>query len=64
MAKKDLIENVHYHVDERGNIVFSSLFLLERGYCCGNKCRNCPYSKPVKKGNTDIDEHFLHLKKQ
>jgi len=18
-------------------------FLLERGYCCGNRCRNCPY---------------------
>jgi Family of unknown function (DUF5522) len=18
-------------------------FLLERGYCCGNGCRNCPY---------------------
>jgi hypothetical protein len=18
-------------------------FLLDRGFCCGNKCRNCPY---------------------
>ncbi|GEM_PF-2916556 len=20
-------------------------FLLERGYCCGNGCRNCPYEE-------------------
>ncbi len=20
-------------------------FLLERGYCCGNGCRNCPYDE-------------------
>ena len=23
-------------------------FLLKRGYCCNNKCKNCPYRK--KKG--------------
>ncbi|MDI9358785.1 MAG: DUF5522 domain-containing protein [Phycisphaerales bacterium] len=24
-------------------IVFTKEFLLERGYCCGNGCKNCPY---------------------
>jgi hypothetical protein len=24
-------------------IVFSAEYLLQRGYCCGNACRNCPY---------------------
>lgn len=24
-------------------IVFTAEYLLERGYCCGNGCRNCPY---------------------
>jgi hypothetical protein len=23
--------------------IFTSEFLLERGYCCGNGCRHCPY---------------------
>jgi hypothetical protein len=31
-------------------------FLLKRGYCCDNKCKNCPYkttkiNKIKKKGN-------------
>tara|TARA_R110000751_G_scaffold100738_1_gene194694 strand:+ start:27 stop:254 length:228 start_codon:yes stop_codon:yes gene_type:complete len=25
--------------------------LLERGYCCGLKCKNCPYLPRYKKGN-------------
>jgi hypothetical protein len=32
----------------------SRAFLLARGYCCGNGCRNCPYGnagKPVRDGN-------------
>lgn len=24
-------------------------FLLSRGYCCGNKCKNCPYTPKHKK---------------
>ncbi|MCJ8346237.1 DUF5522 domain-containing protein [bacterium] len=23
----------------------SKEFLLKRGYCCDNKCKNCPYKK-------------------
>lgn len=30
-------------------------FLLARGSCCGLKCKNCPYTKPHKKGNTDVE---------
>lgn len=28
---------------EDGFFVFTSQFLSERGFCCGNKCRHCPY---------------------
>ncbi len=24
-------------------IIFTADYLLQRGYCCGNGCRNCPY---------------------
>jgi hypothetical protein len=27
--------------DENGAL--TAAFLLSRGYCCGNGCRNCPY---------------------
>jgi hypothetical protein len=27
--------------DEDGAL--TAQFLLDRGYCCGNGCRNCPY---------------------
>ncbi len=28
---------------EKGKLVFSAWYLLKRGFCCGNGCRNCPY---------------------
>ena len=43
---KELIEGRDFTVDpETGSMVFTRLYLLERGYCCGNGCRNCPYRK-------------------
>lgn len=39
-----LIENVHYYIDENDNFVFTSLYHTERGYCCKNGCKHCPYS--------------------
>jgi ABC-type hemin transport system substrate-binding protein len=44
----DLIEGRDY-VIENGFTVFTSRFLWERGHCCGNGCRNCPYSFPNDK---------------
>ena len=52
-----LIEGIDYYIDERsGLMVLTSLFLLKRGYCCGNKCSNCPYNPPHQKGNTNTEE--------
>lgn len=41
------IEGVDYYFDN-GLMVLTAHFLLKRGYCCGNGCRNCPYSKEDK----------------
>jgi len=42
------VEGVDYYF-ENGLMVLTARFLLKRGYCCGNGCRHCPYSKEEKK---------------
>jgi len=44
----NLIEGRDYLI-EKGNTVFTASFLERRGHCCGNGCRNCPYSFPNDK---------------
>lgn len=39
---KQLVEDLDFYF-ERGFMVLTSRFLLNRGYCCGNGCRHCPY---------------------
>ena len=41
------VEGVDYYY-EKGLMVLTELFLKNRGYCCGNNCRHCPYPKPEK----------------
>ncbi len=48
MNKKKLVEGVDFTLTEVDGIkfkVFTEKFLLERGYCCHNACKNCPYKK-------------------
>ena len=37
-----LVEGLHYY-KENGLMVFTELYHLLRGYCCGNGCRHCVY---------------------
>lgn len=41
--KPEWIENRDYYVNEDGRVVFTEAYLRQRGYCCGNGCRHCPY---------------------
>lgn len=41
--------NNNYYL-ENGRVVFTESFLLERGFCCNNGCRHCPYKN---KSNED-----------
>jgi hypothetical protein len=41
---KPLIEGEDFYYDETGLFVFTEKYFLERGYCCGNGCRHCPYN--------------------
>jgi uncharacterized protein DUF5522 len=42
-VKKQLNEDDDYYFNSDGLVVFTKEYLLERGYCCGNGCANCPY---------------------
>lgn len=39
---KKFVESVDYYF-ENGFMVLTEQFLKERGYCCDNDCRHCPY---------------------
>ncbi|RIA88297.1 hypothetical protein C1645_739499 [Glomus cerebriforme] len=37
--------NQHFYIDpETGYKVMTELYHKSRGYCCGNKCRHCPFN--------------------
>jgi Family of unknown function (DUF5522) len=33
---------------EAGHMVFTAAYHLRRGYCCGSRCRHCPYQECKK----------------
>jgi len=41
---KPLVEGADFYM-ENGLFVLTEKYLLDRGYCCGNGCRHCPYSE-------------------
>lgn len=43
---------------ENNSIVLTEKYLLERGYCCGNGCRHCPYSDKFYLLKTSNDLFF------
>jgi 2-iminoacetate synthase ThiH len=53
--KQEFIKDIHYYLDG-DKVVFTEAYFLKRGYCCGNKCRHCPYTKPAVKGNKELEK--------
>jgi hypothetical protein len=54
-------EDLYYIEGDR--VILTPLFHINRGQCCGNGCRHCPYLPKHIKGNQDIDPTYEHLKK-
>jgi hypothetical protein len=40
---KPFEEGEDYYYNADGFFVLTKEYLLARGYCCGNGCKNCPY---------------------
>lgn len=41
--KQELVEGIDYYLNDKGLVVLTAAYLLERGYCCGSGCTHCPY---------------------
>jgi hypothetical protein len=44
MKQTDLIEGIHYYINQDGYIVLTEKYHLEKGFCCGMSCLHCPYN--------------------
>ena len=64
MNSSKLIEGIHYITNEDGRVVFTALFHVQRGYCCGCKCLNCAYIPKHEKNTTTMDIEILKALKE
>ncbi len=53
-----LRKDIDYYINKDGLYVFTELYLKERGYCCENGCRHCPYG--FDKTRIDNQEQQTH----
>ena len=42
--KNNLVEGADFYYNEQGFMVLTAKYHLERGHCCGNGCKHCPYA--------------------
>jgi hypothetical protein len=59
--KDGFIEDIHYYY-EGSRVIFTALFHIQRGSCCGNGCRHCPYDPKHTKGKVVLQEKHLETK--
>ena len=43
---------------ENGAIILTEHYLKNRGFCCGSKCRHCPFDPLYQKGNKNIKKQL------
>lgn len=54
---KKIMASSHEPTDfyfEDGKMIMTESYHIKRGSCCGNGCKNCPYTPIHIKGNTTI----------
>ncbi len=49
-----LTEGIDYYMSKQGYRIMTEKYLKERGYCCGNGCKHCPYFPRATKGNRNL----------
>lgn len=59
--KYEFIKDIHYYMEDT-RVVFTALYHIQRGSCCGNKCKHCPYKPKHKKESVEVSKEFLKFK--
>lgn len=49
-----MIEHVDFYYNNDRKIIMTEQYHIERGYCCGSKCKHCPYWPKYQTGNRNI----------
>jgi hypothetical protein len=44
---------------ENGYKVFTAKYHIERGVCCGNGCRHCPFEPKHEAGNIQVQDIYI-----
>jgi len=55
---KSYKEGIHYYMDGE-RVVFTALFHIQRGQCCGSGCKHCPYDPKHTKGKVVLAKKSL-----
>jgi len=42
--KSRLVEGEDFYYNEQGYVVLTEKYHLQKGFCCGNGCKHCPYN--------------------
>ncbi|MBK8442499.1 MAG: hypothetical protein IPL35_03370 [Sphingobacteriales bacterium] len=58
-----LKQGIDFYINEQGLFVFTAHYLLQRGYCCGNGCKHCPYGKEEQKHRQLLKQQKKNNKK-
>ena len=58
----NLVEGEDYYFNEDGYIVLTEKYHLNKGFCCGNGCKHCPYnyeavSEPKRSNLLSLKDH-------
>jgi len=43
-SKEKLVKGEDYYFLKNGLMVFTEVYHLQRGFCCKNECKHCPYN--------------------
>ena len=55
---EQLEEGIHYYM-EKERVIFTALFHIKRGQCCGSGCRHCPFDPKYTKGKVVVAEKYI-----
>lgn len=68
MMNSNLVEGEDYYFNADGYIVLTEKYHLNKGYCCGNGCKHCPYHyeavpEPKRSNLLSLKDHEKKISK-